>query len=95
MKQREPSPDLYRVIFRAGRWKSKSERHFAAYSVDEALNDFYHVFLIGHIHAKFVTIIKIEKYDRFADKWFCAKKDIVNLPEVECPEVRFKPKLTV
>ena len=69
MKNNEPRPDVYKIIFRAGMWATKSSRFYTAFNVNEVLLDFYHTFIIGHVHARSVKIYKILKYDRFADKW--------------------------
>lgn len=69
MKNKESRPDVYKIIFRAGRWITKSSRYYTAFDVCEVLLDFYHTFVVGHVHAKSVKIFKILKYDRFADKW--------------------------
>lgn len=81
MKTKEPSPDLFRVIYRPGRWKIKSERHFVAFTVDEALVDFYHVFLSGHVHAKYIKIFDVEQYNRFADRWEDVTDQITRVPK--------------
>ena len=82
---------MYRIIFRAGRWKSKSERHFAAFSVDEAVNDFYHVFVSGHVHANYVKIFTVDKYDRFADEWTDVTNEITTIPDTE-KNIKWKNK---
>lgn len=69
MKKQEDRPDVYKIIFRAGMWASKSERYYTAFSPQEALLDFYHTFVIGHVHARSVKVFHVEKYDRFADRW--------------------------
>jgi hypothetical protein len=69
MKQREPSPDIYRVVYRAGRWKSKSTKYFTAFTTDETIQDFCYSVSTGRAHSDRFTILKVERYDRFADRW--------------------------
>jgi len=83
LKNKEPSPDLFKVIFRAGRWKMKSERHFVAFTVDQAVVDFYHTFNMGHIHAKRVKIFNVRKYNRYSGRWENVIDKITNLPEAQ------------
>jgi hypothetical protein len=69
MKQKEPSPDIYRVVYRAGRWKSKSTKYFTAFTTDETIQDFCYSVSTGRAHSDRFTILKVERYDRFADRW--------------------------
>lgn len=68
--EREKTPEIYKVIYRLKRWKTKSERYFTGFSVTEAFNDFHYAFVSGHVNSDRVTIHKIERYDRFADRWY-------------------------
>jgi len=69
MKYLDPRPDIYKIVFQAGRWTSKSERYYTAFTSQEAMMDFYHTFVVGHVHAKTVKVYRIERYDRFSDTW--------------------------
>jgi hypothetical protein len=70
LKEKQLSPDIYKIIYRLSRWKTKSERFFSAFSATEAFKDFYYAFVSGHVDSKSVKIYRIEYYDRFANKWF-------------------------
>lgn len=69
MKQKDPTPDIYRVVYRASRWKSKSIKYFTAFSTDEAIVDYCYSMSDTRSHSSSFTVIKIERYDRFADRW--------------------------
>ena len=68
-KNKHPSPMQYRIIYRAGLSVMKSTQYYNVYHSSEALEDIYHTFQKGKIHAKKVTIYKIQEYDRFTDEW--------------------------
>ena len=69
MKNKEPWPDVYRVIYRIGHWKTKSTRYFTEFSAAEAFESFYQAFIHNHIDGDPVTVYEIQRYDRFADNW--------------------------
>lgn len=77
MKDKVQSPDIYKIVYRLSRWKTKSERFFTAFSATEAFNDFYYAFCSGHVDSIRVKIHSIELYDRFADKWFNKSGQVV------------------
>lgn len=81
-KKRYTEPNVYRVVCRFGRWATKSERFYTAETPDEALNDFYLMFVSGKPHASSVKIHIIEKYDRFAEKWIDETHSIKKYPHV-------------
>ena len=83
MKEKYDPPDVYRLTCRFGRWVSKSQRFFPASSVDEVLNDFYLVFNTSRAVAKSVKIHKIERYNRFSDKWEDQMNMIQQYPEID------------
>lgn len=92
MKQKEPTPDIYRVVYRASRWKSKSTKYFTAFSTDEAIVDYCYSMSADRSHSNKFTVIRIEKYDRFADRWDNTTNEIsarVVIPD----NIRFKNKL--
>ena len=70
MKAKEPTPDIYKIIYRLARWKTKSERYYPGFSAQEAFDDFYYSFMSGHVDSNCVSIYKVLRYDRFADKWY-------------------------
>ena len=84
MKQKNKyvEPDVFRVVCRFGRWATKSERFYSADTPDEALNDFYLMFASGKPHASSVKIHKIERYDRFAERWIDETENIKTYPNV-------------
>jgi hypothetical protein len=59
----------YRIIFRPGSWKMKSTRHFTAFHSTEAFHDIYYGFKNNRIHAKSISIHKVEEFNRFSGKW--------------------------
>ena len=69
MKDVQPSPDVYKIIYRLSRWKTKSERYFTAFTATEAFRDFYHAFEHGHVNSKHVKVYQVDLYDRFAVRW--------------------------
>lgn len=83
MKDRQQSPDIYKIVYRLSRWKTKSERFFPAYNATEAFEDFYHAFISGHVDSKSVKIHRIEYYDRFANKWFNKIGQVALDPKLE------------
>lgn len=80
LKEEHRPPETYRIIFRAGRWKTKSKRFFPAWTAQQAFDDFYHTFITGHIHARSVKVFKVERYDRFADRWYDQMDQVVDIP---------------
>ena len=59
----------YRITFMAGDSVSKSTRYYNVYHSSEALEDISHTFHHGKIHARKITIYKIEEWERFTKKW--------------------------
>lgn len=60
---------VYRLKCRFGRWVTNSYRYFHAVDVTHALIDFQHVYRTKQAPTKTITIQKIERYDRFANRW--------------------------
>lgn len=89
------SPEVYRVIMRCGYppWKMKSERYYTAFHSSEALEDIYHTFHVGKIHAKQITIYDIQEYDRYSNLWVsrlhAAIENIENI-DVETLDIKNK-----
>lgn len=69
MKTKEPTPEVYKVVYRIGHWKTKSTRFFTAFSAAEAFESFYQAFIHNHIDGNPITVYEIYRYDRYADKW--------------------------
>ena len=84
MKAKEPTPDIYKVIYKLARWKTKSERYFTAFDQQQAFDDFYYAFCNGHVNSKSVSIHDIQRYDRFANKWYSVINDVSELPSEGC-----------
>ena len=81
MKKREPTPDIYKVVYKLSRWKTRSERYFTAFNSQEAFDDFCYAFVSGHVNSSNVNIYGISRYDRFADRWYNEFKMIKDVPE--------------
>ena len=62
-------PEMYRIILRCGDWQMKSERYYTAFCPSEALEDLYHAFHKGRVHASKVTILELDQYDRYSNLW--------------------------
>lgn len=62
-------PEVYRIVMRCGDWKMKSERYYTAFHSSEALEDLYHAFHKGRVHARKVTILDIQEYCRYSNLW--------------------------
>jgi hypothetical protein len=86
-KKKHLAPMQYRIKYRAGSWAVKSTRYYNVLHSSEALEDIYHTFHSGKIHAKKITIYKIEEYNRFTDKWINrteeALENIENLDDMK------------
>ena len=78
---KEPTPDIYKIIYKLSRWKTKSERYFTVFSAQEAIDDFYYIFQTGHVNSNCVTVYDVVKYDRFADRWYTMLDTIETVPE--------------
>jgi hypothetical protein len=78
--KKEPTPDIYKIVYRLSRWKTKSSRYYTAFSCDEALDDFHYAFEQNMANSNRLTILSIMFYDRFADKWLDRTSDINTLP---------------
>lgn len=63
------------------------------FSAQDAFSDFCYAFVAGHVNSNCVTVFKVCRYDRFADKWFNETKQIKTLPDY-CKKSRGKLKLT-
>lgn len=61
--------EVFRIIYRCAAWKTKSERYYTAATASEALEDIYHSFHTGAIHAAKIKIHDIEQYDRYSNLW--------------------------
>ena len=80
MKSREPTPEIFKLVYKLSRWKTKSERYFTAFDIQEAFNDFCYAFVNGHVNSNNVTIYNICRYDRFADRWYDETEQVKALP---------------
>ena len=69
MKESYKQPDVYRIIFRIGRWKTKSTRYYTANDAQEAFNDLLYAFEHDRIKGRSLKVFSVDKYDRYADKW--------------------------
>ena len=70
MKSKEPTPDIYKIVYKLSRWKTKSERYFTAFDAQQAFDDFCHAFDNGHVNSDRVAVYDVVRYDRFADRWY-------------------------
>ena len=80
MKHKEPTPDIYKIIYKLSRWKTKSERYFTAFDAQQAFDDFHYAFEIFHVNSNKVHVLDILRYDRFADRWYSCIMNVTNLP---------------
>ena len=76
MKSKETFPDIYKIIYKLSRWKTRSERYFTVFDAQEAFDDFQYAFVSGLVNSNKVHVLDICKYDRFADKWFSEIHDV-------------------
>ena len=86
-------PEVYRIIMRCGSppWKQKSERYFSAFHSSEALEDIYHTFHAGKIHATQITIHDVQEYDRYSNLWVSRiDAAIQNLENIDKETLTFK-----
>lgn len=75
-------PEVYRVIFRCAAWKTASERYYTEFHSSAAFADIYHSFHKGKIHAKKITILDVEEYDRYSNLWVSRlDKALEHIPE--------------
>ena len=81
MKQKEETPDVYKIVYRPGRWKTKCTRYHSGFSAQQAFDCFYHNFMHGHVQSNIAKIFKIYRFDRFADLWYNETIFVVNLPD--------------
>ena len=68
-KKKHAHPEIYRIKYKAGISVMKSTQYYTVFHSSEALEDICHTFHTGKIHAKRITIYKIEEYNKFTDKW--------------------------
>ena len=90
---RHPSPEVYRIIMRCGRppWKQKSERYFTAFHSSEALEDVYHTFHMGKIHAVQIIIYDIQEYDRYSHLWVSRLQNAIdNIENIDIQTLKIK-----
>ena len=92
MKAKEPTPDIYKVIYKLSRWKTRSERYFTAFNSQEAFDDFCYAFVSGHVNSSNVNIYDVSRYDRFADRWYGEFDMIEDMPEYA---TKLKKKITL
>lgn len=89
-------PEMYRIILRCGDWKMKSERYYTAFCASEALEDLYHAFHKGRVHATKVTILEIDQYDRYSNLWVSRLGDALkNLKTIDPKTLIIKTSVTV
>tara|TARA_R110002167_G_scaffold359642_1_gene576508 strand:- start:1755 stop:2063 length:309 start_codon:yes stop_codon:yes gene_type:complete len=67
--KKHPRPEIYRISFKCGKWVTKAERYYNVFHSSEALEDLAHSFYKGTIHCNKVTVIDIEEYITYANKW--------------------------
>ena len=80
MKSKEPTPDIYKIVYKLSRWKTKSERYFTAFDAQQAFDDFCYAFDVGHVNSNRVTVYDIVRYDRFADRWYSVSNEVTKIP---------------
>lgn len=68
-KSRHPRPASYRIVYASGFALEKSKQYYNVYHSSEALEDINHTLQRGKIHADKITIIKLEEWCRFSEKW--------------------------
>lgn len=81
MKYKEPTPEIYKVIYKLTKWKTKGERYFTEFSAQGAFDDFCYAFVNGLVNSNSVTLFDVFKYDRYADKWYRETDTIQHLPD--------------
>jgi hypothetical protein len=90
---KHPTPEVYRIIMRCGKppWKTKSERYFTAFHSSEALEDLYHTFHTGKMHAEQVIIYDIQEYDRYSHLWVSRFNNAIeNIENFDIDTVKIK-----
>jgi len=91
-KEKEPRPDIYRLTFKPGKWKTRGERFFNTFSAGEALDDLYHAFATGKVDADCLTVVSIESWNRFSNKWECRQIEAIKETTIKPPQIRIKGK---
>tara|TARA_R110001606_G_scaffold266172_1_gene415165 strand:- start:408 stop:731 length:324 start_codon:yes stop_codon:yes gene_type:complete len=91
-KEKEPRPDIYRLTFKPGMWKTRGERFFNTFSAGEALDDLYHAFAIGKVDADCLTVVSIESWNRFSNKWECRQIEAIKETTIKPPQMSIKGK---
>jgi hypothetical protein len=90
---KHPTPEVYRIIMRCGipPWKTKSERYFTAFHSSEALEDIYHTFHTGKIHANQIIIYDIQEYDRYSHLWVSRfEHALENIENIDIKTIKIK-----
>lgn len=86
-------PEMYRILMRCGDWAMASERYYTAYHSSEALEDLYHAFHKGRVHAKKITISDIQEYCRYSNIWISRiEKAIENIDDFDPETIKIKNK---
>lgn len=91
-KEKEPRPDIYRLTFKPGLWKTRGERFFNTFSAGEALDDLYHAFVTGKVDAECLTVVSIESWNRFSNLWECRQIEAIKETTIKPPQMRIKGK---
>lgn len=91
---KHPDPEVYRVLMRCGSplWKKASTRYFTAFHSSEALEDLYHCFHRGRIHADKVVIYDIQEYDKYSHLWVSRMDHALdNIENIDIKTLIIKP----
>jgi len=91
-KDREPRPDIYKLTFKPGKWKTRAERFFNTFTAGEALDDLFYAFDSGKVDADCLTITSVEMWDRFANKWTCCQIEAIKETKIKPPQMSIKGK---
>lgn len=88
--EREPRPDIYRLIYRPGKWTTKGERFFNTFTAGEALDDLYHAFRTGKVNAPCLTLVTIDVWNPYSNKWECRQIEAIQETTIKPPQMTIK-----
>ena len=91
-KEKEARPDIYRLTFKPGKWKTRGERFFSTFSAGEALDDLYHAFSTGKVDADCLTVVSIESWNRFSNLWECRQIEAIKETTINPPQLSIRGK---
>lgn len=91
-KDKEPRPDIYKLVFKPGKWKTRAERFFTTFSAGEALDDLFYAFDHGKVDADCLTVTSIEVWNRFANRWECRQIEAIKDTTIKPPQMSIKGK---